>query len=118
MQVQHRLYIARLALIAVLMVVLWNALFTSWQPLDFMGDKLRHIMAFLGLSFFAVISFPESTTGTRLGVMAVIALGIEVAQLWAPGREFHLDDFAASFLGSCLFELIRRTVTQFLPDKT
>ncbi len=104
---------ARCLLLISLLAVVWMATLSSWQPLNHISDKLRHGVAFLLLAGLIFQSFQTLSTVKRLWLIAILALSIECLQLLTPNREFHWDDFAASFAGGVTLELILFSIGYF-----
>ena len=99
-------WMARVTLLVLLLITGWLATFSNWPLIEHINDKLQHIAAFFALAGAVFFSFPRTALRYRLGALLFLGLALEAIQLLIPHREFHLDDWAASFAGACLFELI------------
>lgn len=79
---------------------------TFINPYLFEGaDKIKHIIAFLILSFFLFGSFEKIKGIYKIYSLVIFACVIEVAQSFV-GRESSIVDFIASCFGIFLYLLI------------
>lgn len=90
------------AMVAVLLAITlyYGVIFQGQLPdhpiLRGQNDLFLHFFAFMALIFPVRLLFPRWPS---LVALAVCAAAIEVIQIFQPGRNADLNDFAASFLG-------------------
>lgn len=93
-------------LVAILVVVVGSLLPAASLPmrmLDYLqlSDKIQHFGAYAVLAFLpAVHERWKFIVVAGFGLMAM-GYGLEVGQLYSPGRSYDLADFAADALGVC-----------------
>lgn len=60
----------------------------------------RNIVAFFGLGLVVLLAF--SRAGWVFMLLCLLAAGLELAQIWIPGRQFDAADIVASIAGLAL----------------
>ena len=75
-------------------------------------SSAEHVLAYLATASVLAIGYPARRDGLRIVVLLTLYAGIlEIAQLWIPGRDSRLIDFAAScsgaLIGICLVLSVR-----------
>jgi VanZ family protein len=73
------------------------------RPHTGLPGQIEHVIAYCGTA--AVLGLGYSTTKARfglVGMLALLAVVLEMAQQWIPGRHSQFIDFAASSAGACL----------------
>jgi VanZ family protein len=93
----------RSTLLVLCLVVAYLALTpTPPREADLFGwDKLNHASAFAAMAWAAVLGFREQRMHRRTIAIALVAYGagIEIAQLWVPGRSCEWGDLLADSVG-------------------
>jgi hypothetical protein len=88
-----------LAGVALAVIVFATLCPIGWRPRLFANPDLERVAAFAVLGFAAKFAFPRKHLWTILG-LALVAGGLEAAQLLIPGRDAHLWDAAVKMLGA------------------
>ena len=73
------------------------------RPVTGLPGQIDHIIACSGTAGLLGLGYP--TAKSRFGTIAMLvllAVVLEVAQLWVPDRHSQFVDFAASSAGACL----------------
>jgi VanZ family protein len=92
----------RTILVLLWMVVSYLALTPSPQNGPDLGwDKLNHTSAFVALAFAAWLGFAQARRSQRLWMLVLLAYGggIEILQLYVPGRSCEWGDLLADAVG-------------------
>ena len=99
------------------MVVAYLALTpTPPREADLFGwDKLNHAAAFAAMAWAAVLGFREQRMARRTIALALVAYGagIEIAQLWVPGRSCEWGDLLADSVGVAMGMLLATALLQW-----
>jgi VanZ family protein len=93
------------ALLVGVVVIYYGVIFQGQLPdhpaLRGKNDLALHAAAFLVLSMPLLMALPARRTCVTLGLL-LLAVGIEVIQVWLPRRNPGLDDVVASMAGVAL----------------
>lgn len=100
-------------------IVLISIISLALYPRDFITlsqdipheDKMKHVIAFMTLSFFFYKSFENIKNIYKFWILIIFACGIEVAQSFT-GRESSFADILASVTGIFLCLLILKVVEE------
>ncbi len=79
-----------------------------------MNDKAGHLMAFFVLALLVDRSFPAWTFRTKVLVLIVYGLSIEIAQAYLPYRSCSLFDLGADAAGLALYGICQPAL-RYLP---
>jgi hypothetical protein len=71
----------------------------GWRPRLTENPDVERFAAFAALGFAAKLAFPRRHVFTIVG-LALVAAGLEAAQVLVPGRDAHLWDAAVKMLGA------------------
>jgi VanZ family protein len=82
-------------------------LIASWMPGDYMvrtgvRGSSEHIGAYFLTTLLLVIAHPAWPSWRIGAALAAYAGGLELGQLYVPGRHSQFEDFAASCIGAAL----------------
>ncbi len=76
----------------------WAEFFASWHTFTGRGDALSNILLFLPFGYFAVLAYARKA---RLIIASfVLAVGVQVLQVYLPGRDANLQDVFWNMLGA------------------
>lgn len=107
----------RSTLLLLCLVVAYLALTpTPPREADLFGwDKLNHASAFAAMAWAAVLGFREQRMARRTIALALVAYGagIEIAQLWVPGRSCEWGDLLADSVGVAMGMLLATVLLQW-----
>ena len=79
-------------------------------------DKIKHVIAFITLSFFFFKSFHNIRYIYKIVILIIFACFIEIAQIFV-GREFSFADIAASISGILVCLLILKVIEENIKYK-
>jgi VanZ family protein len=86
------------------------------RPHTGLPGQIEHVIAYCGTAAVLGLGYPTAKARFGLVVMfAVLAVVLEMAQLWIPGRHSQFIDFAASSAGACIGMLAVSVVDRFRP---
>jgi VanZ family protein len=98
-------------LLALIRVAAWGALLATvilsvvpgtMRPHVLENDYLEHFVAYFMTACLLAIGYPRPLSSLASGIMLTLcAGGLELVQLWVPGRTASIGDFNASVLGTC-----------------
>ena len=81
-----------------------HALLRDWQADSGFGDVLANVVLFLPFGLFGSLAFPGPRPLLRAGLLlvgaALLAVGLQVLQLWLPNRVPELADSAINLAGT------------------
>jgi hypothetical protein len=86
----------------------------SERPHTGLPGQIEHFVAYCGTAAFLGLGYP--TAKARFAIVAMLgllAVVLEMAQQWIPGRHSQFVDFAASAAGACLGMLAVTVVNRF-----
>lgn len=109
----------RTILVLLWMVVSYLALTPSpKQGPDLGWDKLNHTSAFVALAFAAWLGFAQAQRSQRLWMLVLLAYGggIEILQLYVPGRSCEWGDLLADAVGITVGASLGIFITKLAPS--
>jgi len=80
------------------------------RPHTGMSGNVEHAMAYLGTSLASVLAVRTHRVVRVLIFLSVLAGGLEIAQIWIPGRSAGFDNWAASSAGALVGSVLARFV--------
>ena len=107
----------RLGLLGLIAVITYGSLASGKSPVSAGGLPI-HFAAYFVLAAAFFVNFHDTRKGHIESILAagLIALGIEILQLFLPYRTFSVTDFAVSFAGASVITLDHHLglVTRFI----
>jgi VanZ family protein len=90
------------AWLALLAVVVLSVVPGSMRPHVLESDHFEHFIAYFMTACLLAIGYPRPLGLLASGIMLTLcAGGLELVQLWVPGRTASIGDFNAGMLGTC-----------------
>jgi VanZ family protein len=114
-RIRYRNTLFRVALVAAVSVTFYVA-FSQTEPsvIENLNDKLKHIGAFVVLSFLTDFAFPRSPFELRkMAALLLLGVFIEVVQYFLPYREASGLDVLADVAGIAGYVLARPLLQRF-----
>ena len=78
---------------------LLNNLVTSWDEKTYLGDILGNVVLFIPYGYFGLLYFTSKHIVSLILIGLVLAVGLQIVQLYLPSREAALDDAIWNLLG-------------------
>jgi VanZ family protein len=73
------------------------------RPHTGLPGQIEHVIAYCGTAAALGLGYPTAKARFGfVGMLALLAVVLEMAQQWIPGRHSQFIDFAASSAGACL----------------
>ena len=86
--------------LCVLAIVVLSLAAPSLRPVTFLPHDLEHLAIFVVTGLALGLGYP-GRIAQHMGLLAIFAAAIELAQFYAPGRHPRLVDFVVDALGAC-----------------
>lgn len=114
-QLRRRNTLFRVALLAAVSVTFFFAFSQTEHPVvEHLNDKLKHIVAFVVLSFLTDFAFPRSPFAHRkIAALLMLGVFIEVVQYFLPYREASFLDVLADAVGIAGYFLAQPLLQRF-----
>ncbi len=78
----------------------WTAFFASWHSFTGRGDALSNILLFAPFGYFGVLAYGRKAWLAAAALL--LAVGVQVLQVYLPGRDANLQDVSWNMLGVAL----------------
>lgn len=75
----------------------WAAFFASWRAYTGRGDALSNILLFAPFGYFGVLAYGRKAW--LIAATLLLAVGVQVLQVYLPGRDANLQDVFWNILG-------------------
>ncbi len=76
----------------------WEMFLASWRAFTGRGDALSNILLFVPFGYFGVLAFGRKAW--LMGAALLLAVGVQVVQVYLPGRDANLQDVLWNVLGT------------------
>lgn len=94
---------AKLAFIVGVIIVILLSFLPAKQTASLFNDKLEHLASYALLGLIGGLAFPtRRTTILLIVLLPILALALEIAQRFVPGRSTEITDVVVSGIGAWL----------------
>ncbi len=100
--------------VSILAVLVLSLLPDDDLPVVELSDKVRHFIAYAEIAAIGLLAYAAAPVLVIAGVVALGA-GIEIAQLYVPGRSSDIADFMVNCLGVLAGIVLARVISALWP---
>ena len=89
--------------LVIIVIIILSLVPAQARPHSGASGGFEHLLAYLSAGILLGFGYPDRKARIKLGVLLIVlAGGLEILQLWVPGRHSELAGFLGSFSGATL----------------